>query len=320
MAQPLVRDPNRIRLAMLGMVDGNGHPYSWSAIINGQYNARDIIDGGYGGIVDYLKIQPAGALGIAGAAVTHVWCDNREDADRVCRASGVAHAVDRAEDVIGQVDAVIVATDKGGEHVERARPFIEAGLPVFIDKPLTDRADHLRQFIAWHREGKPLLSTSAMRYAKEFLDLKGRLQQVGEPRLIVGNMLKDWARYGIHALESVYQLLEPGGWQWLTHSATDTASIVHLHHRSGVEVVLNVIKDMIGGYGIVGVYGTRGYVDTKLADTFNAFKSQLLTYIGYLRSGVEPFPFEQTVEQMKIIIAGIRSREEDGRRIEIDSI
>ncbi|MDD3926903.1 MAG: hypothetical protein PHT33_09620 [bacterium] len=24
-----------IRLAMLGMVDGNGHPYSWSAIFNG---------------------------------------------------------------------------------------------------------------------------------------------------------------------------------------------------------------------------------------------------------------------------------------------
>ena len=28
-----------LRLAMLGMVDGNGHPYSWSAIINATANA-----------------------------------------------------------------------------------------------------------------------------------------------------------------------------------------------------------------------------------------------------------------------------------------
>ena len=27
-----------IRLAMLGMVEGNGHPYSWSIIFNGGYD------------------------------------------------------------------------------------------------------------------------------------------------------------------------------------------------------------------------------------------------------------------------------------------
>ena len=31
----LVQNPADIKLAMLGMVDGNGHPYSWSAIFNG---------------------------------------------------------------------------------------------------------------------------------------------------------------------------------------------------------------------------------------------------------------------------------------------
>lgn len=36
---PLVKDPAEIRLAMLGMLEDNGHPYSWSAIING-YDPR----------------------------------------------------------------------------------------------------------------------------------------------------------------------------------------------------------------------------------------------------------------------------------------
>ena len=38
------------------------------------------------------------------------------------------------------VDAVVIATDKGHEHVSRCRPFVEAGLPVFVDKPLVDQA------------------------------------------------------------------------------------------------------------------------------------------------------------------------------------
>ena len=34
-------DRKEIRLAMLGMVDGNGHPYSWSAMFNG-YDAAEM--------------------------------------------------------------------------------------------------------------------------------------------------------------------------------------------------------------------------------------------------------------------------------------
>ena len=51
--------------------------------------------------------------------------------------------------MIGHVDAVLVATDKGWEHVERCRPFVDAGLPVFVDKPMVDNAEDLRQFIEW---------------------------------------------------------------------------------------------------------------------------------------------------------------------------
>lgn len=316
----LVTDPNHIRLAIIGMVDGNGHPYSWSAIINGGYDAKEIFDSGYGGIVDYLSAQPDTALGIPGATVTHVCCDKREDANRVVRAAQVAQAVDKPEDVIGQVDAVIVATDIGHEHVHRARPFIEAGLPVFIDKPMVDNQEDLKQFIKWQREGKAILSTSAMRYAREFVSLQSRMTELGEARLIVGTMMKSWERYGIHILEAIYQLLEPGGWQWLTNTGDEQANTVHLHHRAGVDVVLSVVKDMYGGYGSVSAYGTKGQIQAKINDTFYAFKTQLEVFIQYLRSGELPFAFEQTIEQMKIIIAGIRSREEDGKKIELKDI
>lgn len=317
---PLVRDPANIRLAMVGMVEGNGHPYSWSAIINGRYDAQLMARCGYPVIPQYLDAQPPAELGIPGARVTHIWCDHREDAERVARCTFIDHVVDRPQDVIDSVDAVIIPTDIGHEHVERARPFIEAGLPVFIDKPLTDNVADLRQFIRWHEEGRPLLSTSCMRYAREFEDLRTHLGNVGEPRLVTVTMIKSWERYGIHALEAVYGLLPPGGWLSVTNTGTADRNIVHATHASGVDVVLAIITDLGGSFGHVRVAGTAGHLEAGLEDTFTAFKSQLVTFVTYLQTGVPPFPFDQTVEQMKIVIAGIRSREEGGTRVPLSEI
>lgn len=319
-AGPLVPRPNQIRLAMLGMVDGNGHPYSWSAIINGQYDAQVMADCGFPVIPQYLGAEPKENLGIPGAKVTHVWCDTPEDAEKVARATFIPNVVHRPEDVIGQVDAVVIPTDRGWEHVDRARPFIEAGLPVFIDKPLTDREDHLARFVRWQSEGRPILSTSCMRYAREFVEARTRMSEVGEPRLLTMTTPKSWERYGIHALEGVYPFLAPGGWESVSNTGTEQANIVHVRHASGIDVVLFAIADMYGAFGCLDIYGTKGAMNIRFKDTFFAFKTQLVAFIDYLRTGRPPFPFAQTVELMKIVIAGIRSREEHGRSVALSEI
>jgi len=311
----LIPDPQRIGLAMVGMVEGNGHPFSWSAIINGRYDPQAMAECGYPVIPQYLGAQPKEALGVPGVEVTHVWCDDPADAVKVAKAACIGQVVERPEDVIGHVDAVIIPTDKGWEHVDRARPFVEAGLPLFIDKPLVDRADHLRQFVVWHREGKAFLSTSCMRYARESSALGERLEEIGRLRLVTMTTAKSWERYGIHALEGVYSFLAPGGWLSVTNSGTAEANIVHARHRDGVDVVLAAIDDLTGAFGCLNLYGTQGALGARFQDTFSAFKAQLVAFVEYLRSGHPPVDFSETVELMKIIIAGIRSREESGRRV-----
>jgi predicted dehydrogenase len=310
----LVSDSQHIRLAMLGMVEENGHPFSWSAIINGRFNAAVIRNAGYSMISDYLSAQPHSELGLPGVEVTHLWCDRPEDAQAVARSAGIGEVVDDPEDVIGQVDAVIIPTDKGEEHLYRARPFIEADLPVFIDKPLTICADHLKQFITWHEEGKSICSSSAMRYAREFLDLRRRLAEVGQPRLIVATCAKSWERYGIHALEAVYGLLPPGGWQSVCNIGSSTANLVHIRHEQPVDTIIAVIEDMFGGFCHVTVYGTTGRLDARFVDSFTAFKSQLQSFVEHLRHGGDSINFATTVEQTRIIIAAIHSRERSGQR------
>ncbi len=315
----LVKDRNNIRLASLGMVDGNGHPYSWCAIING-YDKDAMADCPYPVIPQYLGAEPPENIGIDGARVTHLWCDDPAEAQHVAKASLIPNILNDPLGAIGCVDAVIIPTDKGGEHIRRAKPFIEAGLPIFIDKPLTDNEDDLRQFVRWQREGKAILSSSCMRYCREFAPIRKRMSEVGNPRFITMTTPKSWERYGIHALEGVYPFLEPGKWEWVQNSGDTAANIVHIRHASGVDIVIGAIDDMYGAFGYMNIYGTKGSIAEHSRDTFYAFKTQLVSFIDYLRTGRLPFAFEETVEMMKIIIAGIRSREENGRKVALSEI
>jgi predicted dehydrogenase len=307
-----------LRLAMLGMIPGNGHPYSWSAIVNG-YDPAAMADCPYPAIPAYLGAQPLESVRIPGVRITHVWTDNPEEAPLVARACRIGHVVARPEDVIGEVDAVIIATDDGDDHVRRARPFVEAGLPVFVDKPLATNLADLRQFVSWQRQGAVLLSTSGMRYAPEMRLSEAQRGVLGDLRWITSFTCKTWERYGIHALEAVEPLLGPGFLSAQTQALAGS-DLVHLVHRSGVQVTLAAIHDAYGSFGAVHLYGTGGQLPLRLTDTYAAFRGQLLAWVDLLRTGQPPLPFAETVELMAVLIAGRISRERGGARVELNEV
>lgn len=319
-------EPKLLRLAMLGMTDGNGHPYSWSAIFNG-YDRDAMSRCPYPGIIKYLGEQPASALGDLPARVTHIWTDDPHDAPLVAAAARISHVVTQPTDVIGQVDGVLIATDRGEEHVPRARPFVEACLPVFVDKPLCDNSRDLQQFCRWKQNGARLLSSSGLRYSREFAPyhqqpgeaLSPARAELGDLRFCSITTCKSWERYGIHALESMYPILGPG-FLSAQNSGRAGRDVVHLQHHSGADVVVVAINDMLGALGVLTLGGTRGAAQLHFGDTFHAFKTQMATFVEFMQSGRPPFPFEETVELMKLVIAGILSREQNGRKIFLEEI
>ncbi len=95
--------------------------------------------------------SPDAPPGINDARITHVWAgDHPERLAELETLLGPydahAHAV---TDLIEQVDGVLVIddTELGGRHAELATPFLQAGMPVFVDKPMTtEYADAVRLF------------------------------------------------------------------------------------------------------------------------------------------------------------------------------
>lgn len=301
---------------MLGMIPGNGHPYSWSAIVNG-FDPAAMAACPYPVIPRYLGAQPAGAVRIPEAQVTHLWTDNPAEAPAVAAAALIPNVVAQPEDVIGKVDAVLIATDDGFDHVRRAHPFVEAGLPVFVDKPLALTVEDLRTFATWERAGARILSSSGLRYAPEiepYIEGAGRAA-LGELRWISGVSTKTWERYGIHLLEPIARLLGTGFDSVRLEAPAAGVEIAHVTHCSGVQITLPVIADGAATFGTLHLCGTGGQVTLRLADTYTAFRRQLLEFIAFARGGHPSYPFTETLELMSVLVAGIRSRNEGSRRV-----
>ncbi len=308
-----------LRIGILGMTEGNGHPYSWSAMFNG-YDPAEMETCGFPVIPRYLEKQPPETFGIPGAKITCICCTgyaDRSEAEHMARAAHIPTVYDDPTEMIGNVDAVIVATDDGNEHVDRCRPFVEAGIPLFIDKPLVNTEEDLRQFVKWRKEGAKFISSSSLRYMKGYEPYYKNHHEFGKLFHIVSNMAKKWETYGIHALEAMYPLLGQG-FISARNTGTYEHAVVHIKHKSGCDV------SVIQGIGMVGagliVMGTADAQTLPGGDSYYCFKKQLDVFVHWLRTGEEPFPFEETVELMKLIIAGLRSREEGGREVFLDEI
>ena len=75
----LVPDANHIRLGIIGMTEGNGHPYSWSAMFNKFDRAAMPRECPFPVIPVYLAKENYDMMGIPGAHMDYVACDKRAD-------------------------------------------------------------------------------------------------------------------------------------------------------------------------------------------------------------------------------------------------
>ena len=78
-----------------------------------------------------------------------------------------------------------------------ARPFVEAGIPTFIDKPFCYRVDEGREFLAMaERIGTPVTSYSSIAQSDATFDIMKQIPELGTINQVV--------RYGPADLESKY--------------------------------------------------------------------------------------------------------------------
>lgn len=298
---------------MIGMSEGNAHPYSWSSIINGRYDGAEIARMGYPAVSAYLDANQD-TLGIPGAQVTHVWCQERSIAASIAQSAHIDHVVGHLEDMVGAVDAVILGRDDPENHRDMAAPFIEAGIPIFIDKPLAYSQQDLAWFAGQHENGKFIMSCSSMRYANEGRILKQRLASLGKVELVTAVGKKDWKKYGIHLLELIFSILDDPKAVSVQHVGELDREIVHLRLETGVDITLHLYNPISGTFQ-VSFFGQQGWELVDIRNSYSMFRDNLIEFIRSVGEGKPRIDFVKTHQLMNILLAADESRQQGGTRI-----
>jgi len=96
--------------------------------------------------------------------------------------------------------------------------------------------------------------------------------------------------------------------------------MIHITHKSGCDVHIPLKKEMYGAFSVTLLVGRYGNITLSDNDHYYSFKKQMELFVRYLRTGIEPFDFKETIELAKMVIAGILSLKSKGGVICLDDI
>ena len=78
--------------------------------------------------------------------VIGVYSDDRAASEKLNEKFGVA-IMNSYDEAVGKIDGLVITARHGAKHYPYAKPYIESGIPMFIDKPITVSEDEAVEFM-----------------------------------------------------------------------------------------------------------------------------------------------------------------------------
>lgn len=293
----------KLKLGVLGMSEGNGHPYSWSAIFNG-YDPEIMKNCPFPAIPDYLEKQkfPEDSLGEFGE-VTHIWTQDRSISEHIARASKIAVVVDHKEDMVGKIDAVLLARDDAKNHYEMALPFLKAAIPIFIDKPLALSLKEANKLFAAQVYQNQIFSCTSLRYAAELKLSEKDLIQIGSIKHVEASVPKKWDTYAVHVIEPIIAQLPERG---------KLKNVIPLK-KNGIKMCLLEWENISAYIKVTGstpapikleFFGEKGNICKIFMNAYDSFKASLEHFILSVNKKHDNIDRAETLEVIQIIENG----------------
>jgi virulence factor len=232
---------------------------------------------------------------------------------------GVTLYNDPAE-LFGKVDAVLVESVDGSVHRQRALPFLEKGMPTYVDKPFACSLDDARAMVrAAEMKHVPLMSSSSLRYAPELVAARG-----GKLGAIVGASTYGPApthprnpglfHYGIHPTEMLYTLMGQGC-QRLTCLSTTGAEVTTGVWADGRVASIRGIRAGSADYGFT-LFGSKG-VATQGVSTQFIYRELLKQIVKLFETRMPPIDLRETLEIVAFIEGAKKSADAGGAPVEL---
>ena len=240
---------------------------------------------------------------------------NDPEASRALNEKFGVKVLDNYTDAVGQIDGLIITARHGDLHYEYAKPYIESGIPMFIDKPVTIKeSDAVELMRALKDNGVRFSGGSSLKHDIGVKELK-RDRENNEG----GQTLGGFVRAPIDST-SIY-----GGFYFYAPHLVEVVSEVFGKYPESVKAeragdVTNV-KFNYGAYNAIGVFVEHNYVyyacrfsekDVKgmyleSTEDHNWFKSEFDEFYNVLHGAQSPVSHEDFISSVFVMNAIERS-------------
>ncbi len=252
--------------------------------------------------------------------VTALYAHEKEPSEKIRELDPSITIVDSIEEMLPLVDCIMVTARHGKYHAEMALPFIEKGMPAFIDKPFTiDITEAEKVLAAGHANNAPICGGSGCKFAPQIVENLNTIQtgKYGVPTAgfidFPGALEGDYGGvyfYGVHAVEMA--LFSFGMDVQAVTSHVNGNNLMSVLHYPQYDVVLNFAtarnNQVITFYPKQTVY--------NLLDVSKIFDVECNMFVEMVRSGKSPMTDEQLINPV-IVLNAIERSARQGRKVAI---
>ncbi len=243
-----------------------------------------------------------------GVSVEYVWGETEKFAKEAQDKGRIPNIVKNPNDMLGKIDALVVNHRHAKYHLEAAKPFIEAGIPVFIDKPFCYRAKEGKEFLENNRKFKtPVSSYSMYAHSAKIQNIKSQLSQIKEINQVVMYGPVDVESqyggvffYGVHLVQQMMNLFGEDVMKVRVNKTGKNANAT-LIYNNGMMVTM-IFSHHYSGWGIwieteTGFHEMNSFVWDD--DPEKGYQDMVTMF----RSGKEPRSYQSILNCVSILEA-----------------
>ena len=222
------------------------------------------------------------------------------------------------EAMCGKVDAVLLESVDGRPHLKQAKPVIEAGLPLFIDKPVAGSLkDAIAIFDLAQKRKVPMFTSSSLRFAKGTLAVRGgsigkvTYCETHSPCSLEPHH-PDLFWYGIHGVESLFTVLGPGCIS-VRRGKTEDGKIKVTGKWTGDRTGVYREGKGFGGKAV----GSKGESEVGKFDGYPPLIREIVTF---LKTGDAPVTPEESIAIYAFMEAADESKRRGGEEVSLEEV
>lgn len=248
---------------------------------------------------------------IPGAKVVALWGEAPQFSEKTAAKGQIETIVNKPADMVGMIDGVMIDHRHAKYHLPAAEPFLQAGIPMFIDKPFCYRAAEGKKFLARaKKKGVPVTSFSTVAMSKDFGVMKKKIAKLGEIQTYMSSGPCDvFSKYGgvffyaIHQVDAMIDLL--GSDVKTTQAVIFKGKKEHaavIEYNNGPLVTLRFRESWAGGWQFF-VGGPSGFVAHSPEGDPDHYLTGAKTFVKMFKTGVEPFAHDRFMATVRVLEA-----------------